>query len=172
MSESAFNPSWLPALALLEDAGGDWEQYLAAIYEIFKADWIRSKSKFDGRPLRLKRHPLEHGKEATFWHFISEGNVEVERVPDIRRCERIGWPKWMVVQKRPCSYLHHWQSSRKGETRHLIALPDYSYLFVLADRGDFLLPWTAFPVSQSHQRNKLAKEHADWTAKNKLGSPS
>ncbi|MNH30689.1 hypothetical protein D3C79_909980 [compost metagenome] len=43
--------------------------------------------------LGLKRHPVIQGKEATFWHMISEGNDEAERLPDLRRCERIRWPR-------------------------------------------------------------------------------
>lgn len=36
---------------------------------------------------------MADGKEATFWHMIQEGRIEEDRTPDIRRCERIRWPK-------------------------------------------------------------------------------
>lgn len=39
----------------------------------------------------------------------------------------------------------------------LIALPDFSYLVVMDVRGDFVLPWTAYPVEQEHARQKLQK---------------
>jgi hypothetical protein len=36
-----------------------------------------------------------------------------------------------------------------------LALPDFSYLVVLADRGRFLLPWTAYHLERPHERRKL-----------------
>jgi len=50
-----------------------------------------------GKRLGLKRHPMTQNKEATFWHMIQEGSVESERIPDIRRCERIRWPRPSVA---------------------------------------------------------------------------
>lgn len=55
----------------------------------FYLDFLDSKPVFQGRRLGLKRHPLSQGKEATFWHMISEGTTEEKRTPDFRRCERI-----------------------------------------------------------------------------------
>lgn len=46
--------------------------------------------------------------------------------------------------------------------RQRIALTDFSYLLVLADRGSYLLPWTAFFVDADHQRAKLEREYNDW----------
>ena len=34
-----------------------------------------------------------HEKPFTYWHLISEGEVEWDRKPDIRRCERIAWAR-------------------------------------------------------------------------------
>lgn len=89
MSEIA----WLPDLVLFEDFDGDWGKYLDVIYAYFKKDFADSQPVFRGKRLGLKRHPLSQGKEATFWHMISEGENEDERLPDLRRCERIRWPK-------------------------------------------------------------------------------
>ena len=86
-------PDWLPPLISLGDYGGDWGAYLEAVYECFKQDFVYGKPVFQGRRLGLKRHPLSHGKEATFWHMIQEGAVEEDRTPDLRRCERIRWPR-------------------------------------------------------------------------------
>lgn len=64
---------WLPPLVFFDDYHGDWEKYLTAIYKYFKEDFINTKPKFRGKQLGLKRHPVTSGKEATFWHMISEG---------------------------------------------------------------------------------------------------
>jgi hypothetical protein len=67
---------WLPPLVLFS---GNWNAYLTAIYDWFKKDFIDSKPVFQGRQLGLKRLPITEGKEATFWHMISEGKNEEER---------------------------------------------------------------------------------------------
>lgn len=34
----------------------------------------------------------------------------------------------------------------------------FACLVILADRGDYILPWTAYPVVHTHQQRKLQKE--------------
>lgn len=89
-------PDWLPPLVLFTDYGGNWNRYVEALYSYFKQDFVDSSPSFRGTQLALKRHPMEHGKEATFWHLISEGQVEDKRVPNLRRCERIRWPRPII----------------------------------------------------------------------------
>ena len=60
-------PGWLPPLVTMNDFGGDWEQFLAAVYAQFTADFVDRKPIFRGTPLGLKRYPMLAGKEATFW---------------------------------------------------------------------------------------------------------
>jgi len=43
----------------------------------------------------------------------------------------------------------------------VLAVEDFSYVVVLADRGTFLLPWTAYCVDREHQRRKLQKEYEE-----------
>lgn len=156
-------PGWLPPLVLLPDHGGDWGTYVEALYHWFKSDFIDSKPKFRGRTLRLKRYPLEKGKEATFWHLVSEGHTEADRVPDMRRCERIRWPR-PIIEKADEEGLKIWVAVKKGEDRIHIWLTDEDYLVVLADRKSYLLPWTAFLVNQDHTRRKLRREFEAYQA--------
>lgn len=86
----------LPPLLLLEDFGHNWDEYFEAIYKIFCRDFVVSKPNFEGKRFALKKHPMIKGKEATFWHIISEGRLEDNRLPDLRRCERIGWPRPII----------------------------------------------------------------------------
>ncbi len=109
-------PDWLPDLILFESFDGDWERFLDVIYEAFKADFVTSKPNWQGRRLALKRHPLSRGKEATFWHMISEGNNEESREIDLRRCERIRWPR-PVIERSEEEEIKVWKNRRKGETR-------------------------------------------------------
>ena len=150
--------SWLPDLVLFEDFGGDWGKYLDALYAYFKKDFVDGKPVFRGQRLGLKRHPLSQGKEATFWHMISEGKGEDERLPDFRRCERIRWPK-PTIEHSGEPVIKVWENERRGETRICLWLEAEEYLVVLAKRKGYLLPWTAFMVTLPHEKRKRQKEY-------------
>jgi hypothetical protein len=150
------NPEWLPLQILLQDYGGVWHDYFDAVYDIFHEDFVLSKPIFKGKRLGLKRHPEYSGKSATFWHMISTGDNETERVPDIRRCERIGWPKPIIDNSlHPC--LKVWSEPKGNNKRIYIWFEDENYLVVLEDRKDYILPWTAFHIEQNHQKGKYNK---------------
>jgi len=157
------NPDWLPSLVLFSDYEGNWDIYLDAIYSFFKADFVDSKPVFQGRRLGLKRHPVEYGKEATFWHMIQEGAAEEDRTPDFRRCERIRWPR-AIIENDTDSAIKVWRNKRGREKRVCLWFEYDSYLVVLADRGDYILPWTAYPVEMAHQQQKLQKEYEKYWA--------
>lgn len=158
-------PDWLPSLVLFNDYGGDWQAYLDAIYEFFKQDFVDSKPVFQGRRLGLKRHPLTHGKEATFWHLIQEGATEEDRTPDFRRCERIRWPK-PIIEHDAENTIKIWSNQRRGEQRICLWFEQESYLVILADRGTYILPWTAYLVEQPHRQRKLQREYEEYCRNN------
>jgi len=150
------HPDWLPALILLSDSGGDWSHYVEVIYAAFREDFVTHRPQFEERRCAFKRHPMIDGKEATFWHLISEGKEESDRLPDLRRCERIRWPRKMI--ERSPANVRVWRSERPGDQRIVIALDDFSYVVVMADRGEYVILWTAYCVEQQHRREKLRKE--------------
>lgn len=156
--------SWLPELVLLSSCGGDFGKYLELIYEHFTNDFVRTKPAYPGRRWAIKRRPLLDGKPATFWHLISEGEQESARIPDLRRCERIRWPRPMIdalLTGRVCC----WRNRRGSSERVLIALEDFSYLVVLEDRAEYIMLWTAYCVEQSHRRRRLKEEYEGYTAR-------
>ena len=154
---------WLPPLMEFNDYGGDWKVYLEAIYAAFRKDFVASKPSFRGRRLGLKRHPEYDGKEATFWHMISEGSVEEERTPDFRRCERIRWPRPLIEHETEPEVLVWTESRASNDDRIHIYLPDERYLVVLADRGNYILPWTAFYIEHEKGHRKYLQRHARHT---------
>lgn len=154
---------WLPPLMEFNDYGGNWDRYLDAIYAAFRSDFVISKPRFRGRRLGLKRHPVIDGKEATFWHMTSEGSVESERIPDFRRCERIRWPKPVIEHDSAPGVLVWAEPHRSHGNRIHIYLPDERYLVVLADRGEYILPWTAYYIQGSRSHAKYLKRHARYS---------
>ena len=90
-------PKWLPEIIKLSDYSGDWNKYLIVIYRIFKRDFFKSPPKFEKKKVCVLVKPITDGKECGFWHLISEGKVEENRTTDLRRCERINWPKPIII---------------------------------------------------------------------------
>lgn len=151
-------PDWLPELVTLEDFGGNWQDFFETVYQYFEQDFVNDKPVFRGKRLGLKRHPEYDGKSATFWHMISEGSVEDERTPDMRRCERIRWPK-PIIEHDTAPAIKVWAEKKKGNKRIHIWFEQEGYLVVLDDRRDFILPWTAFYIERNHQRRKYDKRY-------------
>jgi hypothetical protein len=151
-------PPWLPDLVRLSDHGGDWDRYLGATYEIYRQDFEVSRPTFEGRPLAAKRHPISRGKEATFWHIVSSGPIEEERLPDLRRFERIRWPRAIIDHASEPAVLV-WETLRRRDRRVCLWLESTDYLVVLARRSGYDLLWTAYPVDRDHTRRKLRKDY-------------
>lgn len=159
----------------LNDYDGDWEKFLDFLYALFKRDFLDGAPQFK-KPVRTKFFPeVDHPKykHATFWHLISEGKIESERVPALDRCERLGWIR-PVIERYRSSDVRAWEEIRHGQGRGIeprihIALNDFSYLVVLSERHDYVLLWTAYPINEQHSRRKLMNRFAQ--AEKKLGPP-
>lgn len=148
----------LPELVTLSAHGGDFHRFIEALYDLFRVDFIDSSPTVPGRRWSLKRHPMMDGKEATFWHITSEGSTEEERIPELRRSERIRWPRPMIDALTSGSF-HCWVQKRKAEKRIVLAVADFSYVVILADRGTYIMLWTAYYVEYNHSRRKKQKEY-------------
>lgn len=164
--------NWLPDLVLFEQCGGDWKMYVERLHGHFEDDFVRSTPSWPGKRVALKRHPEYQGKSATFWHFISEGSVEAERYPDFRRCERIRWPRPIMDAfdgAKPDAAVGRivwWKNERRGEERYVLAPDDFSYVVIVAERKEYVLPWAAYCVERQHQRDKLRREFESyWQAR-------
>lgn len=159
------SPEWLPPLVLFQNYGGDWTRYVEALYRYYKQDFVDSSCSFRGLRVERKRLPIEQRKEATFWHLISEGRREKDRLPDLRRCERIRWPR-PIIEHADEPVIRVWENKRKRETRICIWFEDVEYLVVLALRKRYVLLWTAYPVTRSHTKRKLQKEYEAYAKAN------
>ena len=149
-------PPWLPDLELLQSYSGNWANYEEALYQLFLDDFVRRSTYFRGSKIALKRHPEFKGKSATFWHITSEGKVENERTPDLRRCERIRWPRPLIENCNDAE-VKVWEEMRNNELRVHIWLEQMDYLLVLAVRNGYYVLWTAFYIDHPHQRKKYEK---------------
>lgn len=149
--------SWLPALVLFSDHHGDWNTYVEVIYAHFRTDFVQYIPRLANKPCRINCYPLTDGKEPTFWHIISEGEAEEDRIPDFRRCERIRWPRPLIEQV-PCAHVNSWRVKRGSKWRINLAPTDFSYLVVLAEKSQSVFLITTFHIEMDHRRRKLRQE--------------
>lgn len=151
----------LPDKLYLNDFGGDFKEYLEAVYAVFKKDFVDSRPTFEGVRLGLKKYPIQFDKEYTFYHFTHNGKDENNREPDLRRMESIGFPRPMIDNSH-LKELRVWRNIRGRAKRILIYCEKERYLVVLDDRGDFILPWTTYHIEYNNQNRKLIREYEEY----------
>ena len=155
--------SFLPDLMLFTDYGNDWPKYLEALYRVFHHDFVLTRPCLNGQSVECRHYPKDQGKEAAFWHLISTGESEDDRLPDIRRCERVPWPR-PIIEHTPSDDIKMWTNLRHGQVNICIWLDGEDYLIVLGQRKSYLLFLTAYPVVEDHRKKKLMKEYSAYKA--------
>ncbi len=159
-------PEWLPTLVNFKDYGGKWEPYCEVLYEYFKHDFIESRPKFGGRMIQLKRHPLFQGKEATFWHITHEGIIENQRTPDLRRCERIRWPRPIIerpIIEHNCNGVIRCWPEKKGKDESIVLwIHELDYVVILRVRKGYILLWSAYYISYDNKKRQLLKKYEEY----------
>lgn len=156
----------LPRIICLEDYGGNYSAYIDAIYDVFNADFIQHKAHFGANEIRLKYHPMFQERAYTFYHMTHEGDVEDERVPDLRRCERIPWAR-PTIESVEGFGLRFWEQERNGKHRICIWLnvdTGENYFVILDIRKTYVLLWTAFYGTYSNTVKKKEAEYNQWLA--------
>lgn len=144
----------LPPLLELHASGGDVAAYLDAVYARFCADFLeRPRPDFDGRSFLIDR-ALVDGKCARFWHMITEGEVEANRIPAMRRCERIAWARHMI-DNRESGEFAYWRTG----TKLLIATRDFSYLVVLKGQKRVVILITTVFKESRNRRDQLRRQY-------------
>jgi hypothetical protein len=142
---------------------GDWESYVQLVYNRYHTDIIAQKIYLWGNHVRVRWTPETKGKPFNFWHVVSEGEVEEDRLPDLSRCARISWIAWAITccdQKLPC--VKWWlseRSTRRGRVINLVIwAEEYSYAVVVEPRDGFALLVSAYPVHR-RRSTKFAEEY-------------
>lgn len=156
----------LPERIYLDEYGGNYQRYIDAIYDVFKRDFIKSKPKFGSHFLNLKFNPLFQERAYTFYHMTHKGEIEQERIPDLRRCECLSWAKPCIENVENWN-LKFWRQSRiRSNNRVCIWLESEiindNYFIVLEVRETYVLLWTAFVATYSNEIRKKQKEYEVW----------
>ena len=136
---------------------GDWHHYEHELYRIFIEEIARANLEFHGQRVSCRRMPETAGRWASFWHLVQEGRSEDDRTPDLRRCERLRWIRWMIENAGTHPGIDEWQNSRKNKTNTLLWYRE-EYLVVLAQRRDYWLLKTAYCTDRPRPITQLCRE--------------
>ncbi len=146
-----------PDLIPFKAFDGDWAAYETELHRIFIAEIARGGLIFRGERVNCRRLPEAAGRWASFWHLVQEGRVEDDRTPDLRRCERIRWVRWVIENAAKHAEIDMWQNTRGTEVNTLLWYRE-EYLVVLGQRQGYLLLRTAYCTDRSRRIAQLRKE--------------
>jgi hypothetical protein len=145
-------------LVLFEDYDGNWQRYEDEIFARFYTDFIESQPLFLCEPVHATKKPLKKGKERGFWHCIQEGRIEEERMPDIRRCERICWAR-AVIEHADDPIIKVWPKQVGRKNRYMLWIEEADYLVILEKRPCKWFLWTTYYTNYERTRTKLRREY-------------
>ena len=89
------------------------------MYTVFENDFIRSQPRYEGLKVAVRKYPEIDGLHRTFYHITHKGGDENNRQPDIRRMERIRYPKFVLEQNQHPEILI-WKNRRGNDKRVLL----------------------------------------------------
>lgn len=81
----------LPDLIKLNDYQGNWPSYVEKLYACFVKDFKVDGVNYEEKRVGFIAEPFYQGKEFSFWHMITEGKIEEERIPDMLSVTLIIW---------------------------------------------------------------------------------
>ena len=157
---------WLPEQEYYENYNS-WDDYINVLYDIFKNDFIDSHPSFEGKQVNIRKHPIEYGKEEAFFHVTCQDYLKSNnRVPDLRRCERIRWVRAFIENYscdpslcELCDGVKVWTEPYKSNFRVHILLEEERYMVVVERRESYCLLVTAFYFDQDHSLRKKLKNY-------------
>jgi len=163
---------WLPELINFSDYNGDWQKYENVIYSIFKTDFIDTAPVFQKSQVNIRRHPMVGDKEEAFIHITHQDyNKDGERLPDMRRCERIRWVRSFIenyncdaTKCSDCDGIKIWENdAQRGTDKRIhLLLEEERYIVVLERREKYCLLITSFYIQYDHELRKKLKHYDDY----------
>jgi hypothetical protein len=153
------------ALPELIPFDGDWAGYVERLYSVYLDTVVNGNLRFDGLKISCQYRPASQGKHFGFWHVISEGEVEDDRLPNFRRCERMGWIAYLITNAETDTDISWWKNKRKGNTHIVIWHEAENFVVILAERSGYYLLKSAY-CAESHRRATFIREREQFRRQN------
>lgn len=149
----------------------DWKSYEEKLYSIFAQDFLLNRPSFKEKNVFIRKHPRVFNKDQTFFHITSKdfkGDDPNNRIPDLRRCERIHWIRPMIEIERYMQCNNHclkiWIEEIRGRKRIHILNEDDRFMVVLEERKNYFLLITAYYIEYRHTLKKKLKKYQEYIA--------
>jgi hypothetical protein len=136
---------------------GNWPEYVETLYNIYQKQIVQGNLHFLNIPVKTQYRPPSDGKGFGFWHVISEGPEEAERVPDFRRCERIRWIAWAIENVENDPRISWWKNKRGRNTHIVLWIEEEDFAVILAERKGYYLLKTSYCIEE-HRRKSMKKD--------------
>jgi hypothetical protein len=143
---------------------GDWPSYEDGLYQIYLSEIVHAKLCFKGLPISCQYRPESKNKHFGFWHVISEGEVEDDRTPDFRRCERIRWIAYLIAQAETDNEISWWENKRGSNTHVVIWHEAENFAVILAKRKDYYLLKSAYCPQNKRVKDFIRERDNFWKA--------
>ena len=148
----------LPDLMPLQ---GEWADYVDAIYQVYVEQVANGGLTFNSLRITCQFRPESQGKHFGFWHVISEGDSESDRLPDLRRCERITWIAYLIANVDTDADITWWGNKRGTNTHVVIWHEAENFVVILAARNGYYLLKSAY-CPESHRAKTFIKERNNY----------
>lgn len=153
-------PDWLPDLLELMPWKTDTFKVL---YDLFKIDFIESAPVYMGKKIIVPKQKENDGEEI-FNHLTSKKDEDTgERLPDIKRAERLLWIK-PIIEHADEPEIFDWDYYDEDKKRIItyLWLKDYDFIVIMKKlKNERRVLLTAYYVKYNNAKRKFEKKYAD-----------
>jgi hypothetical protein len=153
------------ALPAIVPFGGVWADYIEIIYQVYVESVANAGLTFNGLRVTCQYRPESQGKHFGFWHVISEGKDEAERLPDFRRCERITWIAYLIANVSNDADISWWENKRGTNTHVVIWHEPENFVVILAARNGYYMLRSAYCPESRRARTFMKERESFWKHK-------
>ncbi len=150
-------PTWLPELFSVSP----WkESTYDELYNVFLNDFQRNKLSY--LTFNVWFFPeQDDSKYKLFWHITSsEDKTLGDRIPDLRRCERLPWIRPMILNC-PDSSIKNWDYEEgDGKIKTYVWLEDLDFVVIMKRYNDEQRRLvTSFHLDYSNAKRKMKRKY-------------
>ena len=150
-------PDWLPPMVVVDPWGHNTFDML---YAVFEHDFKDTTPFYEGTVVWYFPE-IEDGKEVVFWHLTHrEQGFRGERLPDMRRCERLPWVRAIIDNSNKPEVLAWDYKEGNGSIHTYLWLKHFDFIVLMKKYRDGRRRLiTSYFIDYPHKRRKLEKKY-------------